>query len=407
MLFKWISYIIIILIGFHGSAQNLVKNGSFEILNNCPTNESSTTITYATGWMIPLNGIMGTPDLFAPCAPNLNMQVPNNFAGHQLPQDGEIYAGLIEYAYDPSINDDNTREYMCKELECSLKQGHQYYVGFYTSVGDKAIYSINEVGLKFFDSHPTQILQTDPDIELLIPNSTIKDTVNWILVSDTITANGTEKFFSIGCYLSDDDAIVEPFNPQASMSRAYFYIDNVFVIPLDSADYKQNVEILGPDKFLCPLDSYQYDFSTTATDVIWQNSVHAPVFTISDTGQYIVQATVDGCKYIDTVRFSPADLNQDICESVIEFPNIFTPNGDGINDNLIPLKFQMIINPRMSIYNRWGNLVYETTDLEHGWDGLINNEPAVNAVYFWRIEAEDKLRSTMIDFSGFFHLIRD
>jgi gliding motility-associated-like protein len=404
---KRISYIMIFLIGFHCNAQNLVKNGSFEILNNCPAFESSVTITYATGWMIPLNGLMGTPDVFAPCTSNSFMQVPNNFGGHQLPQDGEVYAGLIEYAFDPSINDDNAREYMCKELECSLKQGHEYYVGFYTSVGDNAIYSINEIGLKFFDSRPTQILQSDPDVELLIPNSTIKDTVNWILVSDTIVANGTEKFFSIGCYLTDQDAVIETLNPQASMKRAYFYIDNVFVIPLDPNDYKQDVHILGPDKFLCPLDNYQYDFSTTGTDVIWQGSIHDSIFTISDTGQYTIQAYVDGCKYLDTVNFSPADLSMEICESLIEFPNIFTPNGDGINDYLVPLKLQMITDPKMFIYNRWGNLVFETTDLEQGWNGLISNEPAVNAVYFWRIEAEDKLHSEMVGFSGFFHLIRD
>ncbi|WP_343634754.1 gliding motility-associated C-terminal domain-containing protein [Fluviicola sp.] len=407
MLLKQILYILTILIGFHCSSQNLVKNGSFEILNNCPVNQGSVTITYATDWMIPLNGIMGSPDLFAPCAPNTNMQVPNNFAGHQFPQEGAVYAGLIEYAYDPSINDDNAREYMCKELECSLKQGHQYYVGFYTSVGDKAAYSINEIGLKFFDSRPTQILQSNPDVELLISNSTIKDTVNWILVSDTITANGTEKFLSIGCYLTDDDATVEMFNPQALMKRAYFYIDNVFVIPLDTADYKPQMEILGADKFLCPLDSYQYDFSTTATDVIWQNAVEATVFTVSDTGQYIVEAYINGCKYQDTVIFSAADLSQDMCESLIEFPNIFTPNGDKVNDLLVPVKLRLITNARLSIYNRWGNLIYETQDMETGWNGVVDDKPAVEGVYFWRIEAENSLNSSDLHASGFFQLIRD
>jgi len=53
-----------------------------------------------------------------------------------------------------------------------------------------------------------------------------------------------------------------------------------------------------------------------------------------------------------------------------ELPNVFTPNGDGINDKMVPLKGNKHVPKiNMRIYNRWGQLVFETTDSEINWDG--------------------------------------
>lgn len=57
-------------------------------------------------------------------------------------------------------------------------------------------------------------------------------------------------------------------------------------------------------------------------------------------------------------------------------PSVFTPNGDGLNDYFFPRQFlaKGLTSFRMEIYNRWGQLIFETTNLEEsGWDGRLNN----------------------------------
>ncbi|MGZ4034948.1 MAG: T9SS type B sorting domain-containing protein [Bacteroidia bacterium] len=74
------------------------------------------------------------------------------------------------------------------------------------------------------------------------------------------------------------------------------------------------------------------------------------------------------------------------CEGVIEFPNIFTPNDDGSNDNFIPIKYKEIITGTLKIYNRWGEEVYYTDNLMQGWNGYYKNNVCSDGTYFWIAE---------------------
>ena len=75
----------------------------------------------------------------------------------------------------------------------------------------------------------------------------------------------------------------------------------------------------------------------------------------------------------------------DMCE-YYRLPNVFTPNGDGKNDLYHPLPYQFIDHIEMTITNRWGKVVYETTDPDINWDGKDqNNGSAVpDGVYYYR-----------------------
>lgn len=72
----------------------------------------------------------------------------------------------------------------------------------------------------------------------------------------------------------------------------------------------------------------------------------------------------------------------DVCIPVV-FPNTFTPNGDGVNDifranqNSDPLDF------RLTIYNRWGALIFQSSSVFNGWDGIYNRKPVPQGVYYW------------------------
>ena len=63
-----------------------------------------------------------------------------------------------------------------------------------------------------------------------------------------------------------------------------------------------------------------------------------------------------------------------LCFASIAIPNIFSPNGDGLNDTFHVLHFCQFDPFTMHIYNRWGEKVFESHDIAKGWDGKYKNE---------------------------------
>jgi gliding motility-associated-like protein len=67
---------------------------------------------------------------------------------------------------------------------------------------------------------------------------------------------------------------------------------------------------------------------------------------------------------------------------MIRVPTAFTPNGDGIND-IFGITGNGVKKFSITIYNRWGNLVFESNDIHNSWDGKINGQPALPGVYVY------------------------
>lgn len=75
-------------------------------------------------------------------------------------------------------------------------------------------------------------------------------------------------------------------------------------------------------------------------------------------------------------------------ESVLTFPNAFSPNGDGINDFFKPKTFESIVDFHATIYNRWGQKMYEWDDVRgEGWDGKFHGKDVKQGVYFIQVKA--------------------
>ena len=70
-------------------------------------------------------------------------------------------------------------------------------------------------------------------------------------------------------------------------------------------------------------------------------------------------------------------------------PNAFTPDGSGPEDNNV---FRPIVNGEthyfVQVYNRWGELLWETEDKYLGWDGLYNGQKAPQGVYVWHVKVK-------------------
>jgi len=90
-------------------------------------------------------------------------------------------------------------------------------------------------------------------------------------------------------------------------------------------------------------------------------------------------------------------------EFEFEIPNVFTPNGDGIND-AFKVRACGVYDFKIQIYNRYGRMVYTSTSLQEGWDGRINEYKASPGVYFYKILIKD-LKGEIKNFEGSLSLL--
>jgi gliding motility-associated-like protein len=73
----------------------------------------------------------------------------------------------------------------------------------------------------------------------------------------------------------------------------------------------------------------------------------------------------------------------------IAVPGAFTPNGDGVNDYLYPLNALKAVDLQFRVYNRWGQMVFETTNWLNKWDGTMGGHAQPAGVYVWTLAYTD------------------
>ena len=151
------------------------------------------------------------------------------------------------------------------------------------------------------------------------------------------------------------------------------------------------------------------DLSIGATIWDWDfgdgdsSSVSSPIHTYLDTGTYYVYLHVENDYGCFDDAFNRVIINP---FPTIWIPSAFTPDADGINDTFFP-KGSDLYEYEMKIYNRWGALMFYTTDPFEGWDGLtpVSGLEAKQDVYVYTIFFRDE-RGTQNRKNGYFTLIR-
>jgi gliding motility-associated-like protein len=98
------------------------------------------------------------------------------------------------------------------------------------------------------------------------------------------------------------------------------------------------------------------------------------------TGEYEISFTdQNGCKHRLKAIF--VQMITDACnESTVYLPTGFTPNGDGVND-LLYIRSNFISEVYLTIYDRWGEKLFETSDVKKGWDGMYKGKQLDQGVY--------------------------
>jgi len=105
-------------------------------------------------------------------------------------------------------------------------------------------------------------------------------------------------------------------------------------------------------------------------------------YTFSEAGNYTVKLLVSNTNNC----LDSGSVTIKVVESKLQVPRVFTPNGDGTNDEF-RVVYKSIVEFRCWVFNRWQQKVFYWTDPQKGWDGKINGRPASEGAYFYVIEA--------------------
>ena len=295
---------------------NLVPNYSFENYINCP---SSTSDLPPANWYIPtLTSVNYQSGFYSnSCSTEPCFSVPYNCLGlvsYQMARTGQAYGIFTSYSAEISQSDE--RNYWQVKLIDSMKSGKRFIVTFYVSLCNPLKFATNNISLFFsknsvypdtlFD--PRGIISANPQITNY-GNPIIADTLNWVKISSVFTAQGGERYVTIGNFQFDNQTIKKVVNTSIQTTNgAEYYIDDVSVIPLDSmclkADAGRDTTINAGDSVFIGsltngLDSVKwYANGTSLIDSIRPGFWVHPIVTTS----YILQQVVNGCFSSDTIK---------------------------------------------------------------------------------------------------------
>lgn len=155
---------------------------------------------------------------------------------------------------------------------------------------------------------------------------------------------------------------------------------NINIRPFPSID-------LGQDTTLCPNGAALVigDFknaSNPAATWLWNTGDKTALISVRHPGIYTARISTNGCTGDDSIEVFK--------DCYIDIPNSFTPNGDGLNDYFLPrqLLSKSLTGFKMTIYNRWGQEIFQTTSINgRGWDGKFNDKEQPSGVYVYIIDA--------------------
>ena len=211
-------------------------------------------------------------------------------------------------------------------------------------------------------------------------------TTEWSILGETIISNTdpTIVFDRPGEY--DISLKVTTVN---GCEDTYFINNFINVYPSPRADFilsPEVVQITDPDIEFNDLSSdasniyYEIELDGSIVTLFQAN----PTYTFLDTGLYNVRQVVStqfGC--VDSLT------KQAVVELGYKYfiPAGFSPNGDGLND-YFKVSGEDVIDFSMIVYNRWGQKLYQSFDMDNGWDGKtkLGDEVVDGGVYFYRVE---------------------
>ena len=376
-----ILFFLFIVFNIHGQqilVTNLINNPSFEEHDTCPYNVAQ--LYLSKYWWGYSTEYYNTCDSTAP----FYFSVPSNWAGFQYPHSGNAYAGLIIYSNNCMPTALDYRETIKTKLNDTLISKKRYCANLYLSlangyIGPNLYLLLDSIGMLFTKD-------SVPDIDSVFFYNGIKvqntitnlDTLNWLKISNSFIASGGEQYLTIGNF----DNVIH--YPAGVFFEVYVYVDDVKVC---ECSFNFN---LGNDTTLCLGQSLTLNPNMPNAIYTWQDGSTDSIYKVTHTGTYWVSAYFADYNITTTDTIKITYINCDTVQPIIPdiyIPNSFTPNGDGKNDMFNIKTVYEFSDYKLVIYNRWGELLFDSDDKNKGWDGTFKGKPVPLGVYVYQLTA--------------------
>ncbi|PCI98683.1 MAG: hypothetical protein COB15_05520 [Flavobacteriales bacterium] len=192
------------------------------------------------------------------------------------------------------------------------------------------------------------------------------------LTLDATTPNAT--------YLWQDDSTSPTLN--ATQQGSYWVevtVNNCSTTDTILVNYNPLPSVnLGNDATLCQGETLTLDATTPNATYLWQDTSTSSTFNVTQQGTYWVEVTDNCGSTSDTIIIDLED-----CNCTLYVPNSFTPNTDGKNDQFSPIFDCDITEYTFIIFNRWGELIFETNTQNNSWSGSFKGKLCPTGVYIY------------------------
>lgn len=200
------------------------------------------------------------------------------------------------------------------------------------------------------------------------------DSIRWtdltvVLLSkeiEEITICRDDSLFAQGAYQHTSgiyyDTVSEPNEPCRIVIETHLTVLNM---PL------QHPEIIVLDSGSCPRPQFELDAGVNPPGIFWDNQENTRIIKTKDTGWIHLEYLFCNHRLKDSLYLPWRD-----CSCFIYFPNSFTPDDDGINDLFRPIHECPFHDYELTLFDRWGHVVFKTTDPFKGWDGKSYGIPS-------------------------------
>lgn len=248
--------------------------------------------------------------------------------------------------------------------------------------------------------HTQQITVTNPGtywVQVINGSCTLSDSIDVFvnplpvvnLGNDTVLCPGSLLLLDAGnpgsTYLWSSGAVTQTFTPPLNNNLPA--VHSVTVTDANGCQGRDSMEIsymrqltLGNDATLCDQPSLTLDATTPNATYNWSTGETTPTIQVQNSGLYWVETTLGTCTQRDTMNVTGY-----FGGTSLYIPNTFTPNHDGLNDRFLAYG-DGIITFDMKIFNRWGELIFETADPAWGWDGQYKGKLVENDVYVYVVK---------------------
>jgi gliding motility-associated-like protein len=235
--------------------------------------------------------------------------------------------------------------------------------------------------------------------------------VNGVSLGTPLLASSTtcewDQFYAVWNSDTATTATICIINQQLAVSGNDFALDDITFSALCS--YTDSVQVtvlppaptvtLGDGDALCPGETAEVtatldpaDWPLTDLAYSWSTGAQGPSITVTEPGTYTVNVTGRCVDKQASVTFWP-----DVCETDLVMPNVFSPNGDGVNDGFGPIVNGDPDGFRMEIRNRWGQVVFTSSAVNNRWNGRAEGGPVPAGTYFWTIRYGKRMPDGSVD----------